>query len=137
MGRSLSPIFNFIFLVIFNWRSSGAVTVAVIPPAIGGWTPPPLRGPTSPLPITIITISFPVPVPIISLRSSTGAARTFAIAARAMRRYRGWSTPVVAPNGRGRILGPLKMFSLTRVTHNKSILLPEYLNGILRSIFHA
>lgn len=121
MGRSLSPIFIFInFLVIFNWRSSGAVTVAVVPPAIGGWTPPPVRGPTSPLPITIIPISFSVPVPIVSLRSSTRAARTFAIAARAMRRLRRrWSTPVVAPDGGGRILGPLKMFSLTRVTQNK------------------
>lgn len=108
IGRGLSPIFfSIILLVIFNWRSSGTVTV--VSSAIGGWASPPVRGSASPLPITIVPV--PVSIPIISLRSSTWAARTIAITASAMRRWWWWSTPVVAPNGGRRILGPLKMFS--------------------------
>lgn len=87
------------------------VPVPVVPSAIGGWTSPPLRGPTSLPSITIIPVPVPIPVPILSVGSSTWTARTIAIAARTMRRLRRGSTPVVTPNGRRGILGPLKMSS--------------------------
>ena len=138
IGRGLSPIFfSIILLVIFNWRSSCTVTVtiAVVPSAFGSWASSPIRGPASPLPITVISV--PVPVPIVSLRSSTWTARPFAITARAMRRRWWWSTPVITPNGGRWILGPLKMFSLSRIRYYRFDLLPEYSNGILQSIFHA
>lgn len=83
-----------------------AVTVSIIAPPIGpigrgGSASSPVRGPgAGPPAVTVaITVTVPVVVPV-AIVLSAGAAGAFTITAR-----RGAS--FVAPNGRGRILGPL------------------------------
>jgi len=100
----LDPTFQISFVDILlviagKRRSPGAVVVPIVPPANGRWRPPsfPFRRPAALFPVAVAVV---VTIPVVS---SARTARALTIPARAV----GRRTPVIAPDGGRRVLGPL------------------------------
>lgn len=119
------PVFDKVLFFVHGRRRRPR---PVISPPVRGRAPPPLWAPASPPPldtaVTVSTIeatvwttvktSIAVPVngislfvTVVPLWASAGATGAFAITTTS-RTMRGRGTPVVTPNGRRRVLGPLR-----------------------------
>jgi len=104
--RGLSPI-NLIF---FGVNLHGRGSRPVIPPPLRSGAPPPVRAPAPspsvpiPIPVPVPVLVIPVFVTVVSFAAAAGASRAFPVARGAV----GWrDTPIVAPDRRRGILGPL------------------------------
>lgn len=125
--RSRRALFLFFdgLSVFFFGRGGPSPVIAVLPLSLRRGTPsplwtlwspasasPPIRGPAPPtpaVPLPIPGINIPIPIPVtvavtvVPLRAPARTARAVSVARRPRR------TPFIAPDGRGRVFGPLKL----------------------------
>lgn len=134
----LGPIIDF-FLQVLDRGSPGSV----IPPPVGGRAPPSLwsSAPPSPLsipiavPVTVtVAVSVAVSVTVVSFGTTARAARSLTVTTRPVR----WGcAPIVTPNRRRRVLGPLHQIWSEGYAGKFTRNIPEYSSESLRSNVHA